>query len=88
MTKIRLTGQNEVTLTAIDPVYGDPIVWVFWVPTSGGYVRKGANHTADDQQVCEGLDTRGNTLRATDGDHLLAVIRRNWSIYRKWTVAA
>lgn len=87
-TAITKTAANEVTLNAIDPISDEAITWTFWVPTNGGYVRKGANHTGDDKQVCRGLDNRGNTLTATDGDDLLAVIRREWAAYRKSAVSA
>jgi len=85
-TTITKTASDEVTLTATDPISGDPISWVFWTPTNGGYVRKGEHHTADDKQVCKALDNRGSTLWATDGDDLLAVIRREWAAYRKLVV--
>lgn len=83
-TTIEKTGHNEVTLTAIDPMTDEPIRWVFWIPSNGGYVRKGENHTADDKQVCVGLSNRGNTLTAENGDHLLRTIRAEWQAYRKW----
>ena len=85
-TTITKTAENEVTLTAVDPISDEEINWVFWTPTSGGYVRKGAAHSADDNQVCAGLDNRGNTLTATDGDDLLRLIRREWQVYRKSAV--
>lgn len=87
-TTITKTGLCEVTLAAIDPATDEAIKWVFWVPTFGGYVRKGERHTADDKQVCVGLSTRGNTLTAEDGDDLLRVIRTEWAAYRKWAVTA
>lgn len=87
-TAITKTAANEVTLSAIDPITGEAINWVFWTPTNGGYVRKGENHTGDDKQVCKGLDNRGDTLTAADGDDLLTVIRREWAAYRKFAVTA
>ena len=87
-TTITKTAANEVTIRAIDPTTGEAINWVFWTPTNGGYVRKGANHSADDKQVCAGLDTRGVTLAADNGDDLLAVIRREWAAYRKAALQA
>jgi hypothetical protein len=86
-TTITKTGTSEVTLTATDPWTGETIQWFFWIPTSGGYVREGAGHTADDAQVCVGLGSRGDTLTASDGDALLAVIRREWANYRKAALA-
>lgn len=86
-TTITKTGTREVTLTAVDPWSGDDIEWVFWMPTDGGYVRKGASHSAEDKQVCIGLSSRGNTLVATDGDDLLATIRREWRAYRAAALA-
>ena len=83
-TTITKTADNEVTLTAIDPIDDEAIRWVFWIPTNGGYVRKGERHSPDDRQVCVGLDTRGNTLTASDGDDLLRIIRREWQAYRRW----
>lgn len=82
-TTIAKTAGNEVTLTAINPITDEAIRWVFWTPTNGGYIRIGTNHTADDHQVCAGLDTRGNTLTASDSDDLLRTIRREWKAYRK-----
>lgn len=82
-TTIKQTGDHEVTLTAIDPITDEPISRVFWTPTSGGYIREGANHTADDKQVCAALGGRGNTLTAGNIDDLLATIRREWHAYRK-----
>lgn len=83
-TKITKTADHEVTLTAIDPITDEGIRWVFWIPTNGGYVRKGERHTPDDRQVCVGLSSRGNTLTASDGDDLLRTIRREWRAYCKW----
>ena len=87
-TTITKTGTNEVTLTAIDPLSGDEHTRVFWIPTNGGYVREGAHHTANDRQVCLRLTHRGNTLKAVDADDLLAVIRAEWKVYRKWAMVA
>lgn len=87
-TTIKLTGNTEVTLTAIDPITGDQIERVFWIPSNGGYVREGARHTANDKQVCVGLSRTGNTLTAADGSDLIATIRREWAAYRKWAVTA
>ena len=87
-TIITKTASTEVTLTATDPISGDPIKWVYWTPTNGGHVRKGAQHGIDDKQVCAALDNRGSTLWATDGDDLLAVIRREWAAYRKLAATA
>jgi hypothetical protein len=82
-TTITRTAHNEVTLISIDPMSDESIRWVFWIPTNGGYVREGENHTADDKQVCERLNGRGNTLTAEDGDDLLRTIRREWKAYRE-----
>lgn len=49
----------------------------------GGYVRQGADHSANNPQVCEGLGGRGVTLKAEDGDDLLRVIRSEWRKYRR-----
>lgn len=87
-TAITKTGHNEVTLSAIDPMSNEAIKWVFWMPTNGGYVRKGENHTSSDPQVCYGLSNRGNTITAKDGDDLVSVISREWRSYRKWAVNA
>ena len=86
-TTIKKTGTHEVTLTAIDPMSGEQVTRVFWTPTGGGYVREGAQHTANDRQVCASLSGRGNTLIASSGDDLLRTIRREWASYRKWAVA-
>lgn len=82
-TTITKTANNEVTLIALDPWSGEEVRWVFWIPTSGGYVRKGERHSPDDPQVCVGLSNRGSTLTASDGDDLLALIRNEWKSYRK-----
>lgn len=81
-TTISKTGMSEVTLTAVDPYTDEKIEWCFWIPISGGYIREGSMHSANDKQVCVGLSSRGNTLRASDGDELLRVIRREWRRYR------
>jgi hypothetical protein len=83
VTTIRLTAANEVTLRAVDPVTGEAVTRVFWVPSCGGYVREGERHLPTDPQVCAGLSRRGSTLTATDGDDLLRVIRREWAAYRR-----
>lgn len=82
-TTITKTADNEVTLTAIDPWADEPITRVFWIPTSGGYVREGDRHIADDRQVCNGLDRKGSTLMADDGDELLSIIRTEWKVCRR-----
>jgi hypothetical protein len=82
-TMIRKTADNEVTVQAIDPLSGEAVTWTYWVSRCGGYVREGAQHTADDPQVCAGLGSRGPTLTATDGDDLLRVIRREWAAYSR-----
>lgn len=82
-TTITKTAANEVTLIALDPWSGEEVCWVFWIPTSGGYVRKGERHSPDDRQVCAGLSSVGSTLTADDGDELLALIRTEWKSYRK-----
>lgn len=82
-TRIKKTGDCEVTLTAIDPYSGDPVTWVFWVPTRGGHVRRGDAHSPDDPQVCNGLANRGPTLTASDGNDLLRLIRQEWQAYRR-----
>ena len=82
-TMITKTADKEVTLTAIDPWTDEPMTRVFWIPACGGYVREGEHHTADDRQVCNGLERKGNTLRADNGDELLSIIRREWQVYRR-----
>lgn len=84
-TTIKLTADNEATLTAVDPLGWDdePVTWVFWIPINGGYVRLGANHMGDDPQVCRALKRTGETLTARDGAALLATIRREWQARRR-----
>lgn len=82
-TTITKTADNEVTLKAIDPWTDEPTTRVFWIPRGGGYVREGEHHTADDRQVCNGLERKGNTLRADDGDELLSIIRSEWQVCRR-----
>ena len=81
-TTITKTADTEVTLIAVDPYTGETATRVFWTPVSGGYVREGSRHSADDRQVCGGLSSRGYTLTASNGDDLLALIRREWRAYR------
>lgn len=71
-TTIKLTGPMEVTLTAVNPMTAEEIKRVFWAPTSGGYIREGSRHIADDRQVCIGLLSRGSTLCAHNAADLLA----------------
>jgi hypothetical protein len=82
-TTITKTGSNEVTLRAIDPFTGEATTRVFWITHSGGYVREGERHNADDRQVCNGLGHRGPTLTAQDGDDLLRTIRVEWKAYKR-----
>jgi hypothetical protein len=82
-TTIIKTGRNTVALNGIDPVSGERVSRLFWVPTGGGYVREGALHNSSDPQVCAGLSRKGNCLFADDGDDLLRVIRREWRAYRR-----
>jgi hypothetical protein len=83
MATIGKTGSNEMTLQALDPLSGEAVARVFWVPRCGVYVREGERHLPTDPQVCAGLGHWGNTLTATDGDDLLRVIRREWAAYRQ-----
>jgi hypothetical protein len=54
------------------------------VPTSGGYVK-----FTNGGQVCEGLISRGNTLKfgPVDGDNFINFIRKQWKIYRRVMMA-
>lgn len=87
-TTIKLTGEMEVTINAIDPLTGEAIEWVYWTPRNGGYIRQGATHSANDPQVCTFANNTGNTLTADDADELLATIRAEWAAYRKWAKTA
>lgn len=82
-TTIRLTADCEVTLTAIDPYTEELRTRVFWVPTRGGYVREGTEHSAEDAQVCAGLSRHGITLTADNSEDLLRTIRVEWALYRR-----
>ena len=82
-TKIRITGLSEVTVRYFDEFDGSVREDVYWIPHSGGYVRHGCNHSADDPQVCVGLAARGPALEAKDRDELLRVIRREWRRSRR-----
>jgi len=82
-TTIKITAHNEVTLTAIDPATSEEVTRVFWISMSGGYIREGADHSASNPQVCDGLTKRGYTLEASNANDLLAIIRREWAKSRK-----
>lgn len=79
-TSIIKTAPNEVTLH----VPGEA-PRIFWVPSCGGYVHEGVGH-AEDRQACAGLGIRGGTLRAEDGDDLLALVRKEWAKARRLSV--
>ena len=68
-TKIYISGKNEVS---IENENGKT---AYYIPFGGGYVRCGYNSP---KQVCEYLDSLGNTLRAIDVADLLATIRREY----------
>lgn len=54
--------------------FGEPETQAYTCPDAGGYVYFG--HTLGGRQVCEKLSDVGNTLRASSGAALPALIRR------------
>ena len=58
--------------------------YTFWVPYSGGYVRRiNATHLGTSgAQVCERLSSSGNTLWSTP-ENLVSVIRREYRKMRR-----
>lgn len=75
-TMIRKISDFTVALSYDDKFSGERVTREFWIPRCGGYVREG------DQQVCVGLDCRGNTLSADDGVALLLTIRYHYYAMR------
>ena len=80
-TTMELIASTTVRLTYVDN--DETIVREFWIPTSGGYIRCGVDHSPDDPQACTNLAFRGDTLWAADGDDLLATIRKQWRGFNK-----
>ena len=71
--KTKITAKrNTVTIERNDPVSGERIRTVYY--TANGIVRL-CDMDGNYPQVCDGLRSTGNTLRATP-ETLLAVIRR------------
>ena len=70
---------DSVLMEYHDPLFGLDRWEEFWVPSSGGYVRRITCEREGTMgyQVCERLGSSGATLTATP-DNLAAVIRREY----------
>jgi hypothetical protein len=71
-TKIWIDNKIENNHVSI---VSDEMTTIVWVPRNGGYVRFNNNN-----QVCDGLMTRGDTLsfKKVEGDNFLKFIRKQW----------
>ena len=76
--RIWQTSDGSIRLRYTDD-FGDTSVREFWVPSGGGYVREVDTKRPGTlgAQVCERLESRGNTLSATR-ETLLDLIRREY----------
>ncbi len=50
----------------------------FWCPSNGGYIYERDTKTWQNRQVCDGLESLGNTLWIKNPGDLIEVIRREW----------
>lgn len=72
--------KNYVTIKYEHPYYGSTSMEVF-VPVNGGYVR-----FSNGGQVCEGLNSTGQTLYfrpSVSGDNFINYIRAQWRKYKQ-----
>lgn len=72
--------ENYVTIEFKNEISSEMDKMDLMVPTSGGYVK-----FLNGGQVCEGLQTRGDTLRfgPVNGKNFINFIRKQWAIYKR-----
>jgi len=74
----------RVTSKLFSADFDTPVERIFWVPSGGGYVRDVSEQPGTlGPQVCEYLDSRGNTLTATP-ETLGRIVRRELAKRRAW----
>ena len=76
--KMQLTTDSMGRVTLSYDAEGERVTREFTCPVDGGYVREGG----DLKQVCDGLDSRGSTLRSDSIYTLADVIRREYRSMR------